>query len=132
MIVGSPQSLCHFDTTIFNSQFHPARIVPSLPDVEVPTPAMAHGERPRAPAAAAATATAASPAVVRGTPGTPIEKYAEYPTALTASAQKHVREGCGSGCDECEYRRNHVPGIRPTRHPWDLLSLCSSFDLMES
>ena len=106
------QALCHFDTKVLDSAFHKPTIVSSLPSVEVPTGAFVPGQlvQKRTPLSVNQEKTLdANTHPDPKTPEKPIEKFADYPTPLTASAQRLVRR-FGANDAECSVVRPSVLG----------------------
>jgi len=87
------QSLCHFDTKVMNAAFHSVKIVPALPAVEVPTGAFVPGQLVQKRTSMSLSREKELNDNIHPdpkTPDKPIEKFADYPTDLTASAQHQV------------------------------------------
>lgn len=83
------QALCHFDTKVFNQQFHPVRIINNLPDIEVPTGVSV-------PTKTGVAESQVQNVNYRKTPAKPIEAFAAYPTDMTESAQQLAKIAQGT------------------------------------
>lgn len=94
LLCCASQTLCHFDTKVLDSAFHSVKIISALPAVEVPTGAFVPGQLVQKRATISVEHEKAIDANTHAdpkTPDKPNDKWGEYPTAMTASAQRLVR-----------------------------------------